>query len=68
MLEQTESSPEVSQQLSYNDWKQLGFLLQEICNVIIPVLSKPSSGPPFAWPGTNWDWRYQSRWLAPNGT
>ena len=27
--EQIEPSPEVSQQLSYNDWKQLGFLPQE---------------------------------------
>ena len=27
--EQIEPSPEVSQQLRYNDWKQLGFLLQE---------------------------------------
>ena len=66
--EQTEPSPKVSQQLNYNDWKQLGFLPQEICNVIIPVSSNPSSGPPFVWPGTNWDWIFQSRWLAPNGT
>ena len=27
--EQMEPSPEVSQQLSYNGWKQLGFLPQE---------------------------------------
>ena len=54
--EQTEPSPKVSQQLNYNDWKQLGFLPQEICNVIIPVFSNPKSGPPFVWPGTNWDW------------
>ena len=27
--EQTEPSPKVSQQLIYNDWKQLGFLPQE---------------------------------------
>ena len=66
--EQTEPSPKVSQQLNYNDWKQLGFLPQEICNVIIPVFSNPKSGPPFVWPGTNWDWISQSRWLAPNGT
>ena len=39
---------------NYNDWKQLGFLPQEIFNVIIPVFSNPSSGPPFAWPGTDW--------------
>ena len=66
--EPTESSPEVSQQFNYNDWKQLGFLPQEICNVIIPMFSKPSSGPPFAWPGTDWDWVSQSRCLAPNRT
>ena len=65
---QIEPSPEVSQQLNYNDWKQLGLLPQEICKVIIPVFSNPSSGPPFAWPGTDWDWISQSRWLAPNGT
>ena len=35
--EQTEPSPKVSQQLNYNDWKQLGILPQEICNVIIPM-------------------------------
>ena len=66
--EQTEPSPKVSQQLNYNDWKQLGFLPQEICNVIIPMFSNPSSGSPFVWPGTNWDWISQSCWLAPNGT
>ena len=43
--EQTEPSPKVSQQLNYNDWKQLGFLPQEICNIIIPVFSNTSSGP-----------------------
>ena len=68
MLGQTESSPKVSQQLNYNDWKQLGFLPQEICNIIIPVFSNPSSGPPFVWPGTNWDRISQSCWIAPNGT
>ena len=52
--EQTESSPKVSQQLHYNDWKQLGFWPQELCNVIIPVFSNPNSSPPFVWPGTNW--------------
>ena len=51
--EQTEPSPKVSQQLNYNDWKQLGFLPQEICNIIIPVFSNPSSGSPFVWPGTS---------------
>ena len=66
--EQIEPSPEVSQQLNYNDWKQLGFLPQEICNVIIPMFSNPSSGPPFAWPSTDWEWISQSSWLAPNGT
>ena len=66
--EQTEPSPKVSQQLNYSDWKQLGFLPQEICNIIIPVFSNPSSGSPFVWPGTNWDWISQSCWLAPNGT
>ena len=66
--EQTEPSPKVSQQLNYNDWKQLGYLSQETCNVIIPVFSNPRSGSPFVWPGTNWDWISQSRWLAPNGT
>ena len=40
---------------------------QEICNVIIPVFSNPSSGPPFVWPGTDWDGISQSGWLAPNG-
>ena len=65
--EQTEPSPKVSQ-LNYNDWKKLGFLPQEICNIIIPVVSNPSPGSPFVWPGTNWDWISQSCWLAPNGT
>ena len=45
--EQIEPSPEVSQQLNYSDWKHLGFLPQEICNVIIPMFSNPNSGPPF---------------------
>ena len=63
-----ESSSEVSWQLNYNDWKQLGFLPQEICNVIISVFSNPSSGPLFAWPGTDWDWILQSHWLAQKGT
>ena len=66
--EQIKPSPEVSLQLNNNEWKQLGFLPQEICNVIIPVFSDPSSGPPFAWPGTDWNWISQSRWFAPNGT
>ena len=66
--EQIKPLPEVSQQLNYNDWKQLGLLPQEICKVIIPVFSNPSSGPPLAWPGTDWDWISQSHWLAPNGT
>ena len=44
------------------------FLTQEICNVIILVFSNPSSGLPFAWPGTDWDWIFQSHCLAPNGT
>ena len=35
--EQTEPSPKVSQQLNYNDWKQMGYLSRETCNVIIPV-------------------------------
>ena len=65
--EQIEPSPEVSQ-LNYNDWKQLGLLPQEIHNAIIPGFSKPSLGPPLAWPGTDWDWIPQSRWFAPNGT
>ena len=46
----------------------MGFLPQVICNVIISVFSNPSSGPPFAWPGTDWDWIPQSCWFAPNGT
>ena len=41
--EQTRPSPKVSQQFNYSDWKQLGFLLQEICNIIIPVFSNCSS-------------------------
>ena len=65
--EQIEPSPEVSQ-LNYNDWKQLGLLPQEIYNAIIPMFSKPSLGPPLAWPGTDWDWIPQSCWFAPNGT
>ena len=51
--EQREASPEVSQQFNYNVWKQLGFLPQEICNVIIPVFFNPSSSSPFAWPSTD---------------
>ena len=65
--EQTEPSPKVSQQLNYNDWKQLGFLPQEICNVIIPMFSNPDSGPPFVWPGTNCDWISQSAGLLQTG-
>ena len=52
--EQIEPSSEVSQQLYYNYWKQLGFLPQEMCNIHIPLFSNPSSVPPFAWPGTRW--------------
>ena len=44
------------------------FLPQEIYNILIPIFSNPSSGPPFAWPDTNWDWISHSRWLAPNGS
>ena len=40
--EQTQTSPEVSQQLNYNDWKQLEFLPQKTCNMIIPLISNPS--------------------------
>ena len=29
---------------------------------------KPSLGPPFAWPGTDWDWIPQSHRFTPNGT
>ena len=65
--EQTEPSPKVSQQLNYNDWKQLGFLPQDVCNVIIPVFSNPNSGPPFVWSGTNWDWISQSAGLLQTG-
>ena len=32
------------------------------------MFSNPSSGPPFVWPGTNWDWLSQPLWLGPNGT
>ena len=64
--EQIEPSPEASRQL--NDWKQLGFLPQEIYNTIIPVFSNPSLGPPFAWPGSHLDWIPQSHWFAPHGT
>ena len=66
--EQTKPSPKVSQQLNYSDWKHLGFLPQQMCNVIIPLFSNPNSGPPFVWPGTDWDWISQSCWLAPNWT
>ena len=68
MLGTNKAIPEVSQQLNYSDWKHLGFLPQEICNIIIPMFSNPNSGPPFAWPGTDWDWISQSCWLAPNRT
>ena len=51
--EKIEPSPEVSRQLTYNDWKQLGFLPQETDSTIIPVFSSLSVGPPFAWPGTD---------------
>ena len=67
-LEQTEPSPKVSQQLNYSDWKHLGFLPHEICNIIIAMFSDSNSGPPFVWPGTDWNCVSQSRWLAPNGT
>ena len=40
--EQIETSPEVSQQLNYNDWKQLEFLPQKTCNMISPLISNPS--------------------------
>ena len=46
----------------------MGLLPQEIFRVIIPIFSNPSSGPPFAWPGTDWDWISQACWLAPSGT
>ena len=62
--EKIEPSPVVSWQLNY-DWKQVRFLPHDI---YIPVFSNPSLGPPFAWPGTDWDWIPQSRWFAPNGT
>ena len=65
--EKIEPSPEVSWQHNY-DWKQLGFLPQEIYNTIIPVFSNPRLCPPFAWPGADWDWIPQSHWSAPNGT
>ena len=63
--EQIEPSREVSRQLNYSDWKHLGFLPQEIWNIIIPLFSNPNSDPPFVWPSTDWDWISQSRWLAP---
>ena len=65
--EQTELIPKVNQQLHCNDWKQLGFLPQEVCNIIIPMFSNPNSGPPFVWPGTNWDWISQSAGLLQTG-
>ena len=68
MLGTNRAIPRISQQLNYNDWKRLGLLPQEVCKVIIPIFSNPSSGPPFAWPGTDWDWISQACWLAPNGT
>ena len=52
---QIQPSPEVSQQLNYNDWKQLGFLPQEVYDTIILGFFNPNLGPPFAWPGTDWD-------------
>ena len=51
--EQIEPSPDVSRQLNYNDWKQLGFLSHEVYNTIILVFFNPTLGPPFAWPGTD---------------
>ena len=66
--EEIEPSPEVSQQVNYNDWKQLGVLPQQICSVIMSMFYNPSTGPPFAWPGIDWDWTPQSCWLAPNRT
>ena len=51
--EQIEPSLEVSQQRKYNDWKRLGFLPQELCNITMPLFSNSSKGPLFAWPGTN---------------
>ena len=58
--EQIEPPPELSQQLNYNDWKHLGFLPQEIYSVSIPMFPQPNSGPPFVWPGTDWNWISQS--------
>ena len=66
MLGTNRATPEVSQQLNY-DWKHLGFLPQKICNIIIPVFSNPGSSPPFAWPGTDWDWISQSAGLLQMG-
>ena len=63
--EQIEPPPEVSQQIKYSDWKHLGFLPQEICNIIIPLFSNANSGPTFVCPGSDWDWISQSCWLAP---
>ena len=54
--EQIEPSPEVSQQIKYSDWKHLGFLPQEICDIIIPLFSNVNSGPTFVCPGSDWDW------------
>ena len=51
--EKIEPSPEVSRQLTYNDWKQLGFLPQEVYDTIILGFFNPNLGPPFAWPGTD---------------
>ena len=67
-LGRNRATPEVSQQVNYNDWKQLGFLSQEICNASMSMFYNPSTGPPFAWPGIDWDWTPQSCWLAPNWT
>ena len=46
----------------------MGILPQEICNVIIPVFPNPTSGSPFTWPETLWDWIPQSCCFAPNKT
>ena len=46
----------------------MGFLPREICNVIIPMFSYPSTGPHLAWLDTDWEWIPQSHWLAPNRT
>ena len=43
MLGTNRAIPKFSQQPNYNNWKHLGFLLQEIYNVIIHMFSNPSS-------------------------